>query len=139
MAGRPGPPKDLPLGVALETGSADGRNPQPGHPGHPGPRGGKNKLTRQREFLVVWGEIGRLAAPPASTWEGRGQSLRCLPRLLAALGVDFAFANPTLHREPNRWQGPVSHEVDHSRSATGVAVPACCATEGRASGSRNLR
>ena len=109
MAGRPGPSKDLPLDVALETGSADRLNPQPGHPGHPGPasaRGGKNKLKRQRGFLVVWGEIGRLAAPPASTWEGRGQSLRCLPRLLAALGVDFAFANPTLHHEPNRGKGP---------------------------------
>ena len=67
---------------------------------------GRTNSSRQRGFLVVWGEIGRLAAPPASTWESRGQSLRCLPRLLAALGVDFAFANPTLHHEPNRGKDP---------------------------------
>ena len=89
----PGHPKDHPLGVALETGSADSINPQPGQDIQDiqdiqaSVRGGKNERARQREFLVVWDEIGRSTRVDVG---GQKPILDLPPRLLAALGVDFA-------------------------------------------------
>ena len=149
MTARPGPPKDLPHGVALETGSADSLNPQPGQDIQdiqaPRPGLGEGWEKQTHETAGVSGcldEIGRSTRVDV----GEQKPILALPsRPLAALGVDFALqilrstsqrgTRPTTNRTAARTR--VSTRLPRPQSQRHGSCRACCATEAQCS--RNLR